>query len=169
MTEVAAQQTTLSEQSRAAIDKWLIKYPADQKQSAVIFALHTVQDEQGGWLTEQLLEAVANYLEMSKIQVLEVATFYSMYDLQPTGKYKIGVCGSISCHLKGSEKIMHHLEDKLGVQPGETTADGMYTLKEVECLGACVAGPVMFLDKTYHENLTPEKIDEILERAESNK
>ncbi|MBI3777411.1 MAG: NADH-quinone oxidoreductase subunit NuoE [Gammaproteobacteria bacterium] len=149
--------------SRAGIDREIAKYPPDQKQAAVMAALRIAQEQNGGWLSVELIEAVAEYLEMPAIAAHEVATFYSMYDLKPVGRHKVCVCTNISCLLNGSSRIMEHLQKKLGVQPGETTAGGKFTLKEVECLGACGGAPMMMVDKTYYENLTPEKVDEILE------
>lgn len=153
----------LSENARRAIDQWLIKYPPDQKQSALLPALHIVQDENGGWLSESLMDAVAAYLELPRITVYEVATFYKMYDLKPVGRHKICVCTSISCMLKGSEEIIEHLKQRLGIDLNETSADQKYTLKEAECLAACSNAPGMMINKTYYEDLTPEKIDQILE------
>lgn len=152
---------------RAEIDRWIAKYPPERKQSAVLSALHLAQDQNGGWLPQDLLDAVADYLEMPRIAVYEVATFYTMFDLKPVGKHKIGLCTNISCQLQGSDKIADHLKARLGVDFGCTTEDNQFTLRTVECLGACRNGPVMHLDKTYHENLTPEKIDEILATVES--
>lgn len=151
----------LSAAVRAGIDRWVAKYPSDQKQSAVMAALRLVQEEQGSLDTE-LMDAVAEYLDMEPISVYEVATFYSMYDLKPVGRHKIMVCTNISCMLCGSAEIMDYLEKKLAVKRGETTADGKFTLKEVECLAACAGAPMFQIDKTYYENLTPEKIDAIL-------
>jgi NADH-quinone oxidoreductase subunit E len=156
----------LSERSRSEIDRWIAKYPPDRKQSAVMAALRIAQEQNGGWLPVDLIEAVAEYLEMSPIAVHEVATFYTMYDLKPVGRYKVCVCTNIACQLNGSERIMNHLQKRLGVKPGETSAGGKFTLKEVECLGACGGAPMMMLDRTYHENLTPEKVDEILNKLE---
>lgn len=153
----------ISDESRAEIDKWIAKYPDDQQQSAVMAALRIVQDQNGGSLTNELIEAVAEYLRMQPIAVYEVATFYSMYELKPVGRHKICVCTNISCMLCGSDDIMSHLQQKLGIKPGETTADGRFTLKEVECLGACVNAPMLQIGHHYYENLTPEKLDSILE------
>jgi len=157
---------TLSAASRVIIDQWLTKYPADQRQSAVIKALHVVQEENGGWLNKPLMNAVADYLGMPRIAVFEVATFYSMFCLTPTGRNKVNVCTNISCLLQGSEQVMQHIQTTLNIQCGETTADNRITLREVECLGACVGAPMMQVNKTYHENLTPEKIDQILAELE---
>jgi len=152
----------------AQIDKWIAKYPVDQKQSAVMGALTIAQEANGGWLTQQWMDEVADYLEMPKIAVYEVATFYSMYEHKPVGKHKICVCTNISCLLRGSEEIVEHLETRLGIKMGETTSDNKFTLKEVECLAACCGAPMFQIDKDYYENLTPEKIDEILNRLESS-
>jgi NADH-quinone oxidoreductase subunit E len=156
----------LSAQSQREIDAWLRKFPADQRQSAVLAALHIVQDENGGFLTEDLLDAVADYLGMPRIAVYEAATFYNMYDLQPVGRHKILLCTNISCMLRGSEQIEEHLKKKLGIKFGETSADGKFTLKEVECLAACKGAPMMMVDKIYYEDLTVEKVDQILDGLE---
>ncbi len=131
----------LSKASLAQIEKEVAKYPTEQKQSAVMAALRIAQEEHG-WLSEPLMDYVAQLLEMRPIQVYEVATFYSMYDLKPIGKHKISVCTNISCMLRGSDGIVKHLEKKLGIKMGETTADGKFTLKEVECLAACGGAPM---------------------------
>ena len=157
---------TLSAAARAEIDRWLAKYPPDQKQSAVIAALTFVQEENGGWLTNELIDAVADYLEMPRINAYEVATFYSMFELKPVGRHKICVCTNISCLLCGSDEIVAHLRTRLGIGLGETTPDGRFTLKEVECLAACGGAPAMQVGHTYHENLTPQRIDQILDSLE---
>jgi NADH-quinone oxidoreductase subunit E len=151
---------------RAQIDKWVAKYPEGWQQSAVMAALSIMQDENGGWLTEEIMNDVAAYLDMPPIAVYEVATFYSMYELKPVGRNKVCVCTNISCMINGSDKIVDHLESKLQVKLGETTADDKFTLKEVECLGACGGGPMMQIGKDYYENLSPEKVDEILDGLE---
>ncbi len=158
--------TLLSEESRAAIDRWIAKYPPDQKQSAVMGALSLVQEANGGSLTTELMDAVADYLEMQPIAVYEVATFYSMYELKPVGRHKLCVCTNVSCMLRGSDDIVAHLKNKLGIGFGETTDDKKVTLKEVECLGACGGAPMMQIGREYHENLTPEKLDEILAKLD---
>lgn len=139
------------------IDYWIAKYPATEKQSAVMRALMVVQEEQG-YLTPELMDAVADYLDMPAIAVYEVSTFYTMYEHKPVGRHLINVCTNISCKLCGSSKVVKHLEKKLNIKLGETTPDGKYTLRSVECLGACVNAPMMQVDKDYHENLTPEKL-----------
>lgn len=156
----------LSTKVRAEIDQWIAKYPPDQKQSAVMAALRIVQDANGGWLTNELMDAVADYLEMPPIAVYEVATFYSMYELKPVGKHKICVCTNVSCLLCGSEEIVDHLRKKLGISFGEVTPDGKFSLKEVECLGACGGAPMFQIGPHYYENLSPEKIDKILTELE---
>lgn len=147
----------------AEIDRWVAKYPPDRKQSAVISALHTVQNHHQGWISRELLDAVADYLGMPKIAVYEVASFYSMFDLNEVGKYKVNVCTNISCMLTGAEEMVKHFEKRLGIKVGETTPDGKFTLREVECLAACVCAPVCEINRDYHEALTPERIDKILE------
>jgi NADH-quinone oxidoreductase subunit E len=158
--------TLLSIDTRAAIDRWIAKYPTEQKQSATMGALMVVQEANGGWLTTELMDAVADYLAISPIAVYEVATFYSMYELKPVGRHKICVCTNVSCMLCGSEDVVAHLENKLGIKFGETTADNKFTLKEVECLGACGHAPVIQIGREYHENLTAQKIDEILTKLD---
>lgn len=156
----------ISAESKADIDNWVAKYPADRKESAVMAALRIVQDQNGGYLTNDLIEAVAEYLDMEPIAVYEVATFYSMYEREPVGKVKICVCTNISCMLCGSDDVVEHLENKLGIKLGETTGDGMFTLKEVECLGACVNAPVVQIGNEYHEKLTREKLDKLIENLD---
>jgi NADH-quinone oxidoreductase subunit E len=152
---------------RAEIDQWIAKYPADRKQSASMAALRIVQDASGGSLTPALMDDVATYLDMDPIAVYEVATFYSMYEHKPVGRNKLCVCTNISCMINGSDKIVDYLKEKLGVSGfGEVTEDGKFSLKEVECLGACGGAPMMQIDKKYHENLTPEVIDSILDELE---
>jgi len=156
----------LSPELRAEIDRHIAKYPEEWRQSAVMPALTLVQDANGGWLTRELMDAVAAYLRMPAVAVYEVATFYGMYDLEPQGRHKVCVCNSISCLLRGSEELIEHIEKTYDVKPGETTADGRFTFKEVECLGACRHAPAVMLDKTYHENLTPEALDALIENLE---
>lgn len=147
---------------RQKLDEWIAKYPSGQSQSAVIPCLHILQAENEGWLSEKVMDALAQYLAMPAIDVYEVATFYTMFDLKPVGKHKVNVCTNISCQLNGSEEVVEHLEKCLDVKLGETTADGNVTLREVECLGACCGAPMMQVGRDYHEHLTSEKIDTIL-------
>lgn len=145
------------------IDKWVHKYPKSERQSAVMSALMIVQEEQG-YLTQEMMDAVAGYLDMPAIAVYEVATFYSMYEHKPVGRHLVNVCTNISCKLRNSAGVVEHLEKKLAIKLGETTKDGLFTLRSVECLGACVNAPMMQVDKDYHENLTAEKIDAVLDK-----
>ena len=156
-------QEYVSAEGLKIIDAWIAKYPKEERQSAVMSALMTVQEEQG-YLTKDSMDAVALYLDMPAIAVYEVATFYSMYEHQPVGRHVINVCTNISCQLRNSAAVVAHLEKKLSVRLGQTTADERFTLRSVECLGACVNAPMMQVDKDYHENLTADKIDAVLEQ-----
>lgn len=161
MAEERALGQFVSSDGMRDIDEWIAKYPADERQSAVMSTLRIVQEE-NGYLTPESMDAVAQYLRMPSIAVYEVATFYSMYELNSVGTHVIQVCTNISCKLKDSAAIVGHLERKLGIKLGETTADGKFTLRAVECLGACVNAPVLQLNKDYHENLTADKLDTML-------
>lgn len=152
----------LSDASMQEINRELDKYPADRRPSALMAALRIAQEEHG-WLSERLIEFVADVIQVPPIKAYEVATFYSMYDLSPVGKHKLCLCTNISCMLRGSDEIVSHLKAKLGIGFGETTRDGRFTLKEVECLAACAGAPMMQVGHDYYEDLTPEKIDRILE------
>lgn len=164
MTEM--KKTILSTTACAAIDEWMLRYPPDQKRSAVMEALRIVQNENNGWLTTELMDAVADYLGMPHIAVYEVVSFYTMYNVKPVGRHVINVCTNISCMLCDSKKIVDHLKKRLEIDFNETTPDNKFTLREVECLAACVGAPVMQIGKKYHEHLTPEKVDAILEELE---
>lgn len=153
----------LSDAVTAKIEKEFIKYPT--KQAVVKSALRYAQDEHG-WVSDEVVNAVAELLELEPIQVYEVATFYDHFDTKPVGRHKIKVCTNISCMLCGSDNVVDHLQEKLGIRFGETTADGRFTLYEAECLAACSDAPMMMIGNDYHENLTPEKIDGILEGLE---
>lgn len=152
----------VSETGLQEIENLVLKYPENEKQSAVMRALMIIQEELG-YLTTAAMDAVADYLAMPPVAVYEVATFYSMYERQPVGRHLINVCTNISCKLRNSAAVVDHLENKLSIKLGETTLDGRFTLRSVECLGACVNAPMMQIDKEYHENLTAEKIDAVLE------
>lgn len=153
----------LSKEAIQKIDYELTKYPADQRQAAVMSALRIVQTERG-WLSQECISEVAEYLRMPEIAAMEVATFYNMYDLEPVGKYKLTVCTNISCMLRDSDAIVDHLQTRLGVGFNEVTSDGKFCLKEGECMGACSGAPLMTVNNhTMHERLTPESVDEILE------
>lgn len=148
------------------IDRWVARYPDDQKQSAVMAALRIVQETNGGHLTTELMDQIADYLEMPPIAVYEVATFYGNYEHEPVGKHKICLCNSISCMLRGNDEILAHMEKKLNIKVGEVTEDGRFSIKKVECLGACGGAPMMQIGKTYYENLTETSVDEILDGLE---
>lgn len=153
----------LSPEAIEKIDYELTKYPADQRQAAVMSALRIVQTERG-WLSRESITEVAQYLGMPEIAAMEVATFYNMYDLSPVGKYKITICTNISCMLRGSDEIVEHLQQKLNVGFNEITPDGKFCLKEGECMGCCGGAPLMHVNNTQmHEFLTAEKVDAILE------
>lgn len=153
----------LSAESLALIDAEIAKYPPGQKQSAVMGALRIAQTEKG-WLKPELIEYVADYLDMPAIAAYEVATFYNMYDTQPVGRHKITLCTNLPCALKGAIKIAEHLKNRLGIGFGETTEDGRYTLKEGECMGACGDAPLcLHNNHAMHTHLTPEQVDELLD------
>lgn len=153
----------LSEQAYKKIDREIAKFPADQKQSAVMAALAIAQDEKG-WLAPEVMQDVADYLGMPAIAVQEVATFYNMYNTAPVGKYKISVCTNLPCALSGGEKAAHHLKHKLGIDYKETTADGQFTLVEGECMGACGDAPVMLVNnKRMCSWMSDDKIDALVE------
>ena len=157
----------LNADSLAELDSEIAKYPSGRQMSAVMAGLRIAQDQNGGWISDDLIEAVAVYLDMEPIAAYEVATFYSMYERSAVGKHKLSICTNISCMLRGSDEVVSHLEKRLGIKLGETTEDGSFTLKEVECLGACVNAPMMQIGRQYHERLTPELIDSILNNLES--
>ncbi len=152
----------LSAEAIKKIEYELTKYPPEKRQAAVMSALRIVQMERG-WLSQESISEVANYLGIPEIAAMEVATFYNMYDLEPVGKYKITVCTNISCMLRGSDEIVSHLQDKLGIGFNEITPDGKYCLKEGECMGCCGGAPLLHVNNTeMHEFLTPEKVDALL-------
>jgi NADH-quinone oxidoreductase subunit E len=154
----------LSAHVREEIDHWVAKFPEGRQRSAVIAALHAAQHENGGFLTPELMTAVAEYLQLPPIQVFEVASFYSMFETKPVGRHSISVCTNISCMLRGGDDILAHVEKRLGIKAGESTPDGKFYLKvEEECLAACCGAPMMMIDHVYHENLTPKAVDEVLE------
>ena len=157
--------STLSAHLREEIDHWLQKFPPDRKRSAVLAALRAAQHENHGYLTKELMDGIAAYLELPAVQVYEVATFYSMFETKPVGRHHVSVCTNISCMLCGGEDILAHVERRLGIKVGQSTADGRFFLKqEEECLAACNGAPMMMVDHVYYENLTNETVDEILDR-----
>ena len=155
--------TELSAHTRAEIDRWVARFPAGRQRSAVIAALRAAQEQNHGHLSAPLMDAVAAYLQLPPIQVYEVASFYSMFETHPCGRHHVSVCTNISCMLRGGEELLAHVEQRLGIRVGESTADGRIFLKqEQECLAACTGAPMMMVDHDYHENLTTEKVDSIL-------
>jgi NADH-quinone oxidoreductase subunit E len=154
----------LSAHVREEIDHWVAKFPPERKRSAVISALHAVQHENKGFLTTDLMDAVAEYLGLPNILVYEVASFYSMFETKPVGRHHISVCTNISCMLRGSQEVVDHVEKKLGIKTGDSTPDGrIYLKREEECLAACTGAPMMMVDHVFYENLTPASIDKILD------
>jgi NADH-quinone oxidoreductase subunit E len=157
----------LSDATRAHIDHWLTKFPPDRKRSAVLQGLHAAQEQNGGWLTDELIAGVAKYLELPPVWAYEVASFYSMFELEKVGRNNVAFCTNISCWLNGGEELAQYAEKKLGCKRGQSTVDGRIFLKrEEECLAACSAAPMMVINGHYHEHLTPEKVDELLDGLE---
>ncbi len=154
----------LSDHVKDEIEHWKSRFPEDRQRSAVIGALHAVQHEYEGYLTAPQLNAVAEYLDLPAVQVYEVATFYSMFQTKPVGRHNVAICTNVSCMLRGADGIVDHVEKKLGIKVGESTDDGRIFLKrEEECLAACCGAPMMMVNHKYHENLTKERVDEILD------
>ena len=147
------------------VEKIMQRYPEGKQKSALIPVLHLAQEEFGGWLSAETMDYVASVLNLQPIEVYEVATFYSMYNLKPVGRYLFEVCQTGPCMLNGSDNIIKYIFEKLGIKPGETTSDGMFTLKTVECLGACGYAPMMQFGKNYREHLTKEKVDAIIDEC----
>ncbi|MCH8944930.1 MAG: NAD(P)H-dependent oxidoreductase subunit E [Proteobacteria bacterium] len=155
----------LSEDVTKEIDRWTARFPEGRQRSAVLSSLHAVQHENNGYLTVEQMNAVAEYLELPTIQVYEVATFYSMFQTQEVGRHEVSICTNISCMLRGADDIVAHVENKLAIKLGESTPDGrIFLRREEECVAACCGAPVMMVDHKYHENLTNEQVDEILDR-----
>lgn len=158
-------QDLISAERLVEIDTWIDKFPPEQRQSAILQGLRIAQDEHG-WLSEPLIEAVAEYLGMPRIAAFEVASFYSLYNLKPVGKYRIDVCNSISCNLNNSEAVIDYLKKKLNIDLNEISADGKFTIRAVECLGACVNAPVCQIGRQYYEKLSTDNIDAIINSLE---
>ncbi|HZD53225.1 MAG TPA: NAD(P)H-dependent oxidoreductase subunit E [Woeseiaceae bacterium] len=157
----------LSQHVRDQIDRWKVRFPEEGRRSAVIGALHAVQHENNGYLTPALMDLVAEYLELPAVQVYEAANFYSMFKTGPVGRHEVSICTNISCMLRGGDEIVEHVENRLGIRLGESTTDGrIFLKKEEECLAACCGAPMMMVDHRYHENLTPGKVDEILDELD---
>ena len=161
---IAGKKDLLDEGTRASIDQWVDKFPPENKRSALIQALIAAQNKNGGWVSKDMIEAVADYLELPPVWAYEVASFYSMIDQKPVGKHKVNICTNISCWLNGAEDLVAHVEKKLGIKLGETTDDQRITLVvEEECLAACCGAPMMVVDGHYHENLDADSLDKILD------
>ena len=154
-----------SDEKLKKVDEIVARYPAGKQKSALLPVLHLAQEEFGGWLSVETMDYVAELLKLEPIEVYEVATFYSMYNLKPVGRYVFEVCQTGPCMLSGSDDIIEYIKKKLGIGVGETTTDGMFTLKTVECLGACGYAPMMQLGKYFREHLTPEKVDAIIDEC----
>ncbi len=159
--------TQFSEERLAKVKEIIARYPDGKQKSAILPVLHLAQ-EQYGWLSTEAMDYVAGLLQLEPIEVYEVATFYSMYNLKPVGKYVFEVCQTGPCMLRGSEEIIEYIKQKLNIKVGETTPDGLFTLKTVECLGACGYAPMMQLGKHYREHLTKEKVDAIVDECRKN-
>lgn len=154
----------MSAHTRAEIDHWIAKFPPGRQRSATIAALRAAQEQNQGYLTPELMNAVAEYLKLPPIQVYEVASFYSMFEIHPCGRHHVSICTNVSCMLRGAEDLVAHAERKLGIRLGESTPDGRILLKrEEECLAACTGAPMMMVDHVFHEHLTPEKVDRVLD------
>jgi NADH-quinone oxidoreductase subunit E len=154
----------LNEHTRHEIDEWIGRFPTGRHRSAVLSALRFTQEQNDGFLTPELMDGVAEYLRLPSIQVYEVASFYSMFETHPCGRHHVSICTNISCMLNGAEDLVAHCEKKLGIKLGESTADGRIFLKrEEECLAACTGAPMMMVDHIFHEYLTPEKVDKVLD------
>lgn len=154
-----------SEQKLNKVQEIIARYPQGKQKSALIPLLHLAQEENGGWLSVEAMDYVAALLQIKPIEVYEVATFYSMYNLKPVGRYLFEVCHTGPCMVNGSDGIINYIKEKLNIKVGETTADGMFTLKTVECLGACGYAPMMQMGKFYKEHLTKEKVDRIIDEC----
>lgn len=157
-----------SEQKLKEVEQIVNRYPEGKQKSALLPVLHLAQKEFGGWLSTETMDYVASLLKLEPIEVYEVATFYSMYNLKSVGKYMFEVCQTGPCMLNGSDGIIKYIGEKLGIKPGETSSDGMFTLKTVECLGACGYAPMMQMGKIYREHLTREKVDKIIDECRKN-
>ncbi len=158
-----SEAVVLSDHVKDEIEHWISRFPEGRQRSAVLAALHAVQHENDGYLTAEQMNAVAAYLDLPTIQVYEVGTFYSMFQTRPVGRHNVAICTNVSCMLRGAEDIVKHVEKKLGIQLGDSTADGrIYLKREEECLAACCGAPMMMVNHKYHENLTTERVDKIL-------
>jgi NADH-quinone oxidoreductase subunit E len=157
-----------SKNTMLEIQELISHYPKEKKKSALIPVLHLAQEENGGWLNTSAMDYVAGLLNIQPIEVYEVATFYSQFNLKPTGRFILEVCRTGPCCMVGADKLIDHLEQKLGIKDGETTSDGLFTIKTVECLAACGYGPVIQIGDRYYEHLNIQKTDELLENLKNN-
>jgi NADH-quinone oxidoreductase subunit E len=163
-TQLASKLSLLSEQTRHEIDHWVAKFPPGRQRSASIAALRAAQEQNSGYLTADLMDAVAEYLKLPPIQVYEVARFYSMFETHPCGRHHVSICTNISCMLRGGEELLAYAQEKLGIRANHSTPDGRIFLKrEEECLAACTGAPMMMVDHVFHEHLTTEKLAAILD------
>jgi NADH-quinone oxidoreductase subunit E len=164
MSESTGKIQLLTEHTRHEIDAWVARFPEGKQRSAVLSALRFTQEQNNGFLTPELMEAVAEYLKLPDIQVFEIASFYSMFETHPCGRHHVSVCTNIACMLNGSDGVVDYIEKKLGIKTGESTPDGRIFLKcEEECLASCTGAPMMMVDHHFHEYLTPEKIDRVID------
>lgn len=165
---MSAEKPTFSTEVLAQVNKIIARYPEGRQKSALLPVLHLAQSEFDGWLSPAVMDYVASLLSIKPIEVYEVATFYSMYNLEPVGKCLIEVCQTGPCWLRGADDIVEHLEKKLGIKNGETTPDGLFSLKTVECLGSCGTAPMLQCGAEYYEDLTPEKVDALVEKLRAS-
>ena len=167
MSNEITETSLLTDSIKGKIDTWVAKFPIGKQRSAIIGSLHAVQEHNQGYLTSELMDAVADYLDLPRIYIYEVATFYSMFQTEPVGRNEIAICTNISCMLSGSDVIFQHIEDRLNIKLGESTKDGnIFLKKEEECLAACTGAPMMMVNHQYIENLDIEKVNEILDKLE---
>ena len=167
MSKKITETSLLTDSIKGKIDTWVAKFPIGKQRSAIIGSLHAVQEHNQGYLTPELMDAVADYLDLPRIYIYEVATFYSMFQTEPVGRNEIAICTNISCMLSGSDVIVQHIEDRLNIKLGESTKDGnIFLKKEEECLAACTGAPMMMVNHQYIENLDIEKVNEILDKLE---
>jgi len=167
MSNEITETSMLTDSIKGKIDTWVAKFPIGKQRSAIIGSLHAVQEHNQGYLTPELMDAVADYLDLPRIYIYEVATFYSMFQTEPVGRNEIAICTNISCMLSGSDVIVQHIEDRLNIKLGESSKDGnIFLKKEEECLAACTGAPMMMVNHQYIENLDIEKVNEILDKLE---
>lgn len=160
----------ISEHLKQVIDELVTKFPAEHQRSALLGALSAAQHDNRGFLTVEIMDAIADYMGLPRIAVYEVVSFYSMFETKPVGRHSISICTNVSCWLRGAEEIVAHVEQRLGCKSGESSADGLFFVKrEEECLAACCGAPMMMIDHKYHEDLTPDKVDAIIDRLRTDR